>query len=167
MRLAEIAEKIDGDLIGDGNFEVRDVAELSLAGPDTLSWAESRKQMNVVSAAGALIVPPGVEPGRPGIHCENPKLGFVRAVGLLRPQKPLLPGIHPSAIIDGSAKIGEMIFVGAAASIGPGAEIAEGCHIGAGARIGEGATLGMDCFVHQNYRYFAGDITPNNSSFCS
>ncbi|MFP6890106.1 MAG: UDP-3-O-(3-hydroxymyristoyl)glucosamine N-acyltransferase [Nitrospinota bacterium] len=156
MRLAEIAEKIGGDLIGDGNFDVRDIAELNLAGPDMLSWAESKKQMKKPSAAGALIVPPGVEPGRPGIRCPNPKLGFVRAIALLRPQKPPPPGIHPSAIIDESAKIGARVSVGPAASIGPGAEIGEGCHIGAGAHIGEEVTLGSDCVVHPNCVLYPG-----------
>ncbi len=44
MRLAEIAEKVGGELIGDGEFEVRDVAELAAARSDTLSMAESKNR---------------------------------------------------------------------------------------------------------------------------
>lgn len=156
MRLAEIAEKIDGELIGEGGFEVRDVAEFEAAAPDTLSYAESQKQMNKPTEAGALIVPPGVEPGRPGVRCENPKLGFARAVALLRPAKPAAPGIHPSAIIDETARIGAGMSIGAAASVGAGAIVGDGCIIGAGARIGDGAELGSGSVVHPNCVIYPG-----------
>ena len=156
MRLAEIAEKIDGELIGEGGFEVRDVAEFEAAAPDTLSYAESQKQMNKPTEAGALIVPPGVEPGRPGVRCENPKLGFARAVALLRPAKPAAPRIHPSAIIDETARIGAGMSIGAAASVGAGAIVGDGCIIGAGARIGDGAELGSGSVVHPNCVIYPG-----------
>ncbi|MBT3820419.1 MAG: UDP-3-O-(3-hydroxymyristoyl)glucosamine N-acyltransferase, partial [Nitrospinaceae bacterium] len=156
MRLAEIAEKIDGELIGEGGFEVRDVAEFEAAAPDTLSYADSEKQMSKPTDAGALIVPPGVEPGRPGVRCENPKLGFVRAVALLRPEKKVIPGIHPSAVIDETASIGGGVSVGVAASIGAGASVGDGCVIGAGARIGDGAELGSDSVVHPNCVIYPG-----------
>jgi UDP-3-O-[3-hydroxymyristoyl] glucosamine N-acyltransferase len=150
MRLAEIAKKIDGELIGEGGFEVRDVAEFESATPDTLSYAESERQMNKPTEAGALIVPPGVEPGRPGVRCENPKLGFARAIALLRPAKPDTPEIHPSAIIDETARVGGGVSIGATASIGAHAIVGDGCIIGAGARIGHGVELGQGSVLHPN-----------------
>ncbi len=156
MRLAEIAEKVGGELIGDVEFEVRDVAELAAARSDTLSMAESKKQIGEPAPAGALIVPPGLEPGGPGIRCESPRLGFARAVALLRPPALPEPGIHPSAVIDESAEIGEGVSVGPAATIGPSAKVGSGCRIGPGARIGEGARLGADCVVHPNCVLYPG-----------
>ena len=156
MRLAEIAEKIGGELIGGGDFDVRDVADFAVASPDSLSYAESERQLKEPTEAGALIVPSGIDPGRPAIRCENPKLGFTRAIALLHPPKPFVPGIHPSAIIDEKAKVGSGVSVGPAASIGPEADIGNGCHIGAGARIGEGVNLGPDCIIHPNCVLYPG-----------
>ncbi len=156
MRLAEIAEKIGGELVGGGDFDVRDVAELAGASSDSLSYVESERQLKEPTGAGALIVPPGIEPDRPAIRCENPKLGFARAITLLRPPTPPVPGIHPSAVIDEKAKLGEDVSIGPSASIGPGAEIGNGCHIGAGARVGEGVILGPDCIIHPNCVLYPG-----------
>ncbi len=156
MRLAEIAGKVGGELVGDGEFDVRDVAEYSDATPDTLSYAESAKQREAPTSAGALIVPPEVEPGCPGIRSETPKLAFARAVAILRPQKHPEPGVHPGAHVEEGAKIGENVSIGPAASVGPNAEIGEGCCIGAGARIGEDVKLGPGCVIHPNCILYPG-----------
>ncbi len=156
MRLAEIAERTGGELIGDGDFDVRDVAEYSDAAPDTLSYAESASQRKKPTSAGALIVPPEVDPGGPGIRSEIPKLVFARAIALLRPQKQPEPGVHPGAHVEAGARIGEGVSVGPAASIGPDAEIGDGCWIGAGARIGAGVKLGPGCVIHPNSVLYTG-----------
>ncbi len=156
MRLAEIAGQVGGELIGDGDFDVRDVAEYDDAMPDTLSYAESASQREAPTSAGALIVPPEVEPGCPGIRSENPKLTFARAIAVLRPQKPPEPGVHPAAHVETGAILGERVSIGPAASVGPAAGIGDGCHIGAGARIGEGVRMGPGCVIHPNAILYPG-----------
>ncbi|MEK6711296.1 MAG: UDP-3-O-(3-hydroxymyristoyl)glucosamine N-acyltransferase [Nitrospinota bacterium] len=156
MRLSEIARLLGGEVVGDGAFEVRDVAEYAAAGADSLSCADSAGKLRTSSAAGALIVPPGVDPGRPGIRCARPLLAFARAVELLRPAPPRLPGIHPSAALDPSARLGREVAVGPGASIGAGAEIGDRCQVGAGARLGDGVKLGADCVIHPNCVLYPG-----------
>jgi len=156
MRLSEIARRIGGEVLGDGGFEVRDVAEYDSAAPDTLSCVESPEGLKSPTSAGALIVPPGADPGRPAICCQNPKLAFARAVGLLRPSALPAPGIHPSAQVAESARMGEGVSVGPAASIGAGAELGDRCRIGAGARLGERVKLGADCVIYPNCVLYPG-----------
>ncbi len=156
MRLSEIADQIGGEVIGQGDFEVRDVADYAAAASDLLSCADSPQRMERPTAAGALIVPPGVDPGRPGIRCENPLLGFARAVELFRPVEAPPPGIHSTAQIAEDARLGEGVRVEAHASVGPGSEIGEGSRIGAGARLGEGVRLGPACVIHPNVVLYPG-----------
>ncbi|OGL63498.1 MAG: UDP-3-O-(3-hydroxymyristoyl)glucosamine N-acyltransferase [Candidatus Tectomicrobia bacterium RIFCSPLOWO2_12_FULL_69_37] len=156
MRLSEIARIVGGEVVGDGAFDVRDVAEYAAAGPQALSCADTPERLGAPTAAGALIVPPGADPGRPGIRCAHPRLAFARAIELLRPAPPRLSGIHPSASIDPGARLGEGVCVGALASISAGAEVGDRCQVGAGARIGEGAALGADCVLHPNCVLYSG-----------
>jgi len=156
MRLSEIAQILGGEVVGDGAFDVRDVADYAAAGPESLSCADASERLKSPTSAGALIVPPGADPGRPGIRCAHPRRAFARAVELLRPAPPQLSGIHPSAFIDPGARLGQSVGVGPLASISAGAEIGDRSQVGAGARIGEGVKLGADCVIHPNCVLYPG-----------
>jgi len=156
MRLSEIARALGGEVVGDGAFEVRDVAEYAVAGPGSLSCADSLDRLKSPTSAGALIVPAGADPGRPGIRCAHPRLAFARAVEFLRPAPPRLDGVHPAAVVDPGARLGRGVGVGAQASIAAGAAIGDRSQVGAGARIGEGVTLGADCDVQPNCVLYPG-----------
>jgi UDP-N-acetylglucosamine acyltransferase len=68
----------------------------------------------------------------------------------------LTPGVHPTALVDPGASLGEGVEVGPYAIVGPGVSLAAGCRIGphatlernvrlgAGARVGQGSILGGD-----------------------
>ena len=50
--------------------------------------------------------------------------------------------IHPSAVIDAAAELGEDVRVGAHAVVGPQVRVGDGCEIGASAQIARDTTLG-------------------------
>lgn len=56
--------------------------------------------------------------------------------------------IHPTAIIEGNAILGENVTVGAFTVIESGATIGNGCEIGANVVIRGGTELGCDCRIH-------------------
>lgn len=57
--------------------------------------------------------------------------------------------IHPSAIIDPDAELGEGVSVGPWSIIGPGVKIGDGTDIRSHVLIERNTTLGVDCQVHQ------------------
>lgn len=59
----------------------------------------------------------------------------------------VVPGIHPTAIIDPSARLGEGVSVGPYAVIGPEVEIGRGTWVGPHAVV-EYATIGAECRLH-------------------
>jgi UDP-3-O-[3-hydroxymyristoyl] glucosamine N-acyltransferase len=79
----------------------------------------------------------------------RPRLTFARIAGLFE-RVSTVAGIHPSAIIDGSANIAADVSIGAhavveaAVSIGAGTVIAAGAVIGAGATVGEQGRIGAN-----------------------
>jgi len=93
---------------------------------------------------GALIVPPGLEVGRPCLYAEQPRAAFARFLALCRRPLPLRPGVHPTAVVDPGAEVAP------GASVGPYAVVERGARIGAGARIFPFCYVGEDCVVGQD-----------------
>ena len=150
MFLAEIANLLGGELIGDGNLDVQDVAEYEKASPKDLSYVESAKKLSIHSDAGALIVPHGLETGRPCISTRNPRLSFARAVLLFRPPQKLQPGIDSNASISDAARVGDGVYVGPFASLAGGVVVGDGSYIGAGVHIGQNVRIGSECYIYPN-----------------
>ncbi len=155
MLLADISNLLGGELIGDGNIDIQDVAEYESASPKDLSYVESAKMLSTHSDAGALIVPRGLEIGRPAISTQNPKLSFARAVSLFRPPREFQSGIDAKAAVSRSARLGDGVYVGPFASLADGVVVGEDSYIGAGARVGENVEIGSGCFIHPNCVLYA------------
>ncbi|MDR0787803.1 MAG: acyl-ACP--UDP-N-acetylglucosamine O-acyltransferase [Gemmatimonadota bacterium] len=58
-------------------------------------------------------------------------------------------GIHPSALIDPSAELGEGVTVGPFSIIGPGVRIGAGTRIGPQVLIERDTTVGVDCHIYK------------------
>lgn len=156
MLLADIARLVGGRLAGDGSLDIQDVAEYERASPEELSYVDSAKRLRTPTAAGALIVPQGLEVDRPHVAAENPRLSFARAVLLLRPPAARAPGVSDKASVSDAARLGCGVYVGPFASIAAGASVGEGSRIGAGAHIGENVRIGAGCVIHPNCVLYDG-----------
>ena len=155
MLLADIANLLGGELIGDGNVDLQDVAAYEEASPTDLSYVESAKKLNTPSDAGALIAPRGLGIGRPGISTENPRLSFARAVLLFRPPRKFQPGIDASASISETARLGDGVYVGPFASLADGVVVGDGSCVGAGVHIDHNVRIGSDCHIYPNCVLYA------------
>lgn len=152
LRLSEVAALVGGRLLGNDDPVITGAAPLSEAGPGDLSFVADRKREAEArqSGAGALLVPPGLAvDGRPAVEVARPYEAFALYLGRLAPDPDRLypPGIHPTAVIDPSARV-------EAASIGPYCVVGAGAQVGAGSRlaahvvIGCDAVVGGDCVLH-------------------
>src|ERR1700722_13819693 len=134
MRVKDLAEWLEAEFEGNGEIEITGVAPLGSAGPDDLSFVNSRKAALQSTSAGCLIAPLDYANAddRPVIRSASPRAAFARAIPRLRPSLAPAPGIHSTAVI------GEGSRIGAAASIGP--------HV----TIGRNVTIGDGCLLHAN-----------------
>jgi len=127
------------------------VGPLQSAGPDELSFLDNRRYLPAlkVTRAGAVIVHPDlaqhVPEGTAAIVTREPYLGWARAAALFFPVPPVVPSIHPSAVIAADAALGEGCEIGPFVSIGAGVTIS---HALLGTRVGilPGARIGQDGF---------------------
>lgn len=153
MKLGEIAKRLGCAVEGDANLEIAGVAGIEEARPGELTFLANRKYRGALKTtqASAILIARDAGPVRiAALRSENPYLDFARAIELFHPAPQFAPGIHPTAVVAKSAKIG------AGAHIGPYCFIDEGVEIGARGvlhsfvTIYRGARIGDDFFAHSH-----------------
>ncbi len=78
----------------------------------------------------------------------NARLDFVRVVARFFPPPVPAPGVHPSAVVDASARLGEDVSVGPGCTIGAGAVVGDGCVLHPGVQVLRDVRLGRGVVVH-------------------
>ena len=174
MKASELAKVLGGTLEG-ADVELSACGGLEEARPGDLSFCKDPKHVKLVAEtkASAVLLPPDWEHGAPCaiIRVADPNHACMAAAKLFAPPEPIrAPGVHPTAIIDPSVKLGENVHIGALTVIEKGAEIAanavieaqvfigEGCRVGARTHIypqvtlREGTVVGADCILHCGVR---------------
>lgn len=161
-KLADIAKAAGARLVGDGAREVSGIASLESATAEDLTFVEDerRLQQALQSAAGAIIAgefAAGAGTAKPLLVAKQPRLAFIRAVRLIRPSRgPEYPGVHSTAVVHDSAKLGKRVSIGPYAVLGEGVEVGKGTRIGPGVSIGARVKIGADCYLDSNATVYAG-----------
>ncbi len=153
--LGELAERC-GARLADAAMAGRlvdDVATLDQAGSGQLSFLDNPKYTEAFAQtkAGACILhekhaalaPAGVAL----LLSPKPYLTYARVAQLFYPAPRAISGIHPTAVVDPTARLAEGVAVAAHAVIEAGVTIGEGSSIGAGTVIGRSVVLGRDCRI--------------------
>jgi len=154
---AQIAEMVNGNVLGDANKVCTGVAGVRDANSDTVSFVGSKKYQHQLesTAAGIVLINKDLEKeplnNRTFIVCENVDLAFAQVLEFFAPEPVVYaPGIHPAAVVDPTARIGKDVHIGACAVIDRGAEIGDNTVILPGAYIGVDAKIGSDCYIAPN-----------------
>ena len=150
--LAEIAEATGASIAAgaDPATQLSDVAPLGRADAQHLSFLDNRKYVDAFAAcrAGACIAPAGLAhrapPGVAVLTSEAPYKAYALAAAMFYPSPAPEPGVHPAAVIDAEAELGDGCRVEAGAAIAAGARIGARCLIGANAVIGPAVEIGDD-----------------------
>jgi UDP-3-O-[3-hydroxymyristoyl] glucosamine N-acyltransferase len=142
-----------GELAGDPGLKITGAASLAEATAGEISFFSNRKYVGLLrkTRASAVFVPPDfAEPiSTAQIRVSNPTRAFEQVVLKLAPKAvTFTSGIHPSAIVDPGAQIGERVSVQPYAVIEAGARIGDDTVIGAGAYIGHEVEIGAGCLIY-------------------
>jgi UDP-3-O-[3-hydroxymyristoyl] glucosamine N-acyltransferase len=157
----QISRLVDGNLRGDGGRLLDRVADLAIANASALAfiddpkfWARAQK-----SDAGCILVAVGaqVEHGCV-IEVAQPKMAFARAAAVIMPEPRFPPSIHPTAIVDETARLGENVFLGPYVTVGPGASIGDRAQLHQGVALGAGVSVGCDCVFYPQVTVYSGAI---------
>jgi UDP-3-O-[3-hydroxymyristoyl] glucosamine N-acyltransferase len=152
MKLKELAGKLGARLNPpDADVEVTSVGSIESALPGQITFAVSSKYapLAMASKASALIVEekfPTLE--KPTLRTRNPQYAYARAVEILHVLPQEKRGVHPTAVIDSSARIGPNASIGACVVIGADVEIGENCTLLPHVVIYRGVKIGKNFFAH-------------------
>src|ERR1700676_858033 len=127
MKLGELATRLGAALQGDPDVEVTGVKGIEVAGPSEITFVANPRYASLArttNAAAVLVEPEFPEIATSTLRIKNPYLAFSRALGLFYQPPAYAPGIHPTAVIDPSAQIGEGAHIGAYVVTGPGVRLA-------------------------------------------
>ena len=146
----ELAQFLGGTVIGDENREISDVKGLAEAGSDDISFAvEPYTEYLPQVHAGAVITEKEYPAGNNTlVLVENPRLAFSKLLELFHPRQSVQKGIHSTAVVDESAKIGENTAVMAYAVIGKNVNIGAGSVIYPYVFIGDNVTIGVNAAIY-------------------
>lgn len=160
LTVAQLAALCGGEVEGDAGRIVSGANTLDEATDTDLAFAENEQSFETArsSRAGCLLVPSSFS--RAGdwsvIRVDKPRLAFVRAVCALYPANRPAAGVHSTAVIAESARVGADCYIGACVTIGERTQIGEECTVSAGCRIGEGVHIGRGSVLHPNVTIYHG-----------
>ncbi len=148
--LREIADLINGTLLGDGDIEITGVTNIGDATASDISFAVApHLEKAALSKAGAVIIPSTItEFAKPAIQVENPRMAFVSLLKIFTPQITVAPGIHPTAVIGDHVKMGENVSIMPYAVIADNVKIGDNTIIYPHTYIGHGAAVGNDSLIY-------------------
>ena len=142
----EIAERVGGEVVGDGGIELGGFTQADAAMPGDLTFAENKEFFGLAeqSQASAILAPGKfTSETKTIIRVKDARIAFARVLPLFFPEKQFAPGIHPSAVIAKSAQVADTATIGPNCIIGESAAIGEQTVLEANCTLGDHSTLGQ------------------------
>lgn len=150
--LREIAEFIDGEIVGRDDIVITGVCGIKEAHEGDITFVANPKYVSLIEKthASAVITSREIEGvSKPIIRTDNPSLSFAKMISLVAPDEIKYPkGVHPSAIL------GKGVLLGLDVSVGPYAVIEDNVSLGdrtvicPGVYIGHNSKIGGECLVY-------------------
>jgi UDP-3-O-[3-hydroxymyristoyl] glucosamine N-acyltransferase len=157
MNLGELARKLGCKLEGDPQVEITGVAGIEDARLGEVTFLTNLRYKRMLSStrASAVLVDHKIEidrdPDAPQIaalRSDNPYLDFARTVDLFFTPPAFEPGIHPTAVIAKSARIGDGSHIGPYCFVDEGVEIGRQAVLHSLVTIYRDARIGDHFFAH-------------------
>ncbi|MGH7133820.1 MAG: UDP-3-O-(3-hydroxymyristoyl)glucosamine N-acyltransferase [Phycisphaerales bacterium] len=161
-----IARQLGARLVGRDDLVLTGVDALDDAGPTTLTFIRAVRFAKAwgASRAGAALVSEEFEAQVEGHDPATRALLYVPDADLalgsiielfVPPSAAMVPGVHPTAVIDPGASIAAGARIGPHCVVGADSSIARGCDLRAGVVIGAGVSIGEGTVLHE--RVIVGD----------
>lgn len=152
MKLSQIASLLEARIEnGSPDMEITGVAAIEDAGPGELTFvsnpkyaaaAKSTKASVVIVAEDFAAIPAAV------LRSKNPYLAFAKALALFHQPPRYAPGVHSTAVVHDSAKVGASAHIGPYVVIGEDVEIGANAVLLAHVVLYRGVKIGDNFFAH-------------------
>ncbi len=157
--LLELAKRVDGELVGEGNLLVDNLVGIDQARSGSLVYVGDVKKLEAAekSLASAVLAPFDADLSKkPGIRAKNVKLAFAKLLRLFHPADSPTLGIHPTAVVDKTAVLGKEITIGPYSVVGENVKLGEQVQIGPFVLLEENVVVGDHTVIRSHANILRG-----------
>ncbi len=154
MSVKELAERLKGVIEGPSDGEVVALSSLEEARPgDVTFFKDSKYEKYLVSTQAGVVLVPHDWKGTCGasavIRVDDPNAAFAKVSEWFAPPPVIrAPGVHPTAVIAASVRLGKDVHVGPWTVIEEGAVIGDRCVIEAQVFVGQHVEIGAESHIY-------------------
>ncbi len=165
----QIAELLNGRLVGDPNEVLTSLAKIEEAESGSISFLANPKyesflyttRSSLIIVNDSQILGSEIKPAL--LYVENAYTAFTILLNLFNPARALKKsGIDSLAFVDKSAKLDESVYAGAFSYVAAGTVIAAGVQIYPQVYIGENVKIGTDCILFPGVKVYNNSVIGNN-----
>ena len=158
MRLKDLAKVVSGKILGNAELKIKGVAPIEEAQAGELVFVLDKKYLAPAlnSKAAALVVSSaGDFKNKSAILVKDPRLALARILLLFAPAKKIAKGIHKTAIVPKSCKIGKNVSLGPFVVLEENVSLGNGTVVHPHSYIGEGVKIGRSCVIHPHVTVYS------------
>lgn len=160
MTLGQLAVRHGCELRGDPDSVVDRVATLAAAEAGSVGFLANpvyRSQLAATKATAVILrAADAADCPVAALLTTDPYAVYARVATDLHPAPPLLPGVHPAAVLGAATRVPASCQVGPGAVLGDGVSLGERVAIGAHVTIGDGVEIGADTRIFAGAVLYAG-----------
>ena len=161
MKLKKLANLVSGKVLGNGELNIRGVAPLEEAKGGDLAFVLTNRSLAsaLKSKASALVVSSDSKiKGKDLLLVNNPRLAMAKILALFAPKRSAQKGVHKTAVIPKSCKIGKSVSIGPFVVLDENVSVGDRGVISPHVYIGKDSQIGKDCVIHSNVSVYAGVV---------
>ena len=164
----QIAEFIQGTIVGDENATVHTFAKIEEGIPGAISFLSNPKYTSYIydTQSSIVLVNKDFEPEREIkatlIKVDNAYESLAKLMTLYEQSHPKRTGIDPLAYVAPTAKIGKNVYLAPFACVGDHAEVGDNTELHPHATVGRNAKVGKNCILYTNSNVYHDCIVGDN-----
>ena len=164
----QIAEFIQGTIVGDENATVHTFAKIEEGIPGAISFLSNPKYTSYIydTQSSIVLVNRDFEPEREIkatlIKVDNAYESLAKLMTLYEQSHPKRTGIDPLAYVAPTANIGKNVYLAPFACVGDHAEVGDNTELHPHATVGRNAKVGKNCILYTNSNVYHDCIVGDN-----
>jgi UDP-3-O-[3-hydroxymyristoyl] glucosamine N-acyltransferase len=157
---ATIAGFLKGEIEGDPDTKVSTIAKIEEGHQEALSFLANPKYEHYIytTKSSIVLVNKNFVPTAPVnatlIRVENSYEAFASLLTLVDQARPRKKGIHASAIIEPTAKVGKDVYIGPLVYIGENCIVGDNCSVYPHVYIGDNTKVGNSCTINPGVKIY-------------
>jgi UDP-3-O-[3-hydroxymyristoyl] glucosamine N-acyltransferase len=155
-----IAGFLKGEIEGSPDVKVNTIAKIEEGKSGALSFLANPKYEHYLysTSSSIVLVNKSFVPSSPVkatlIKVENAYEAFASLLRLVDQARPRKKGIHETAVIEPTAKIGEDVYIGPYAYLGENCVLGDGCSVYPHVYIGDNTVIGNNCILNPGVKIY-------------